>query len=360
MRCDCSEGQCYNKFAIGFDGEITSHIAPTVSSTDDLRVQIAKLKTLQSASVFIGNTTVDTVAVADGATKICESNTVTEVVISLDGPIGNLPRFQLFNSVSSAASTPSSISTADNEQVLTITSNDGRNENVKECNGAGVCNYETGLCQCDHGFEFDADMGPCGRIVVNSSDWHGLARCPGLVSNDQYRTDWSNIKNREFMYVSMNWRDSNYRVDLYDNMSVIERYPYGSPKDNAPYIMDGQGVVVAVLTSNVSAGPLLIDRAKDYVYFVDQNPAAPFIGRFNMTYNASTVDYENWLDLNDVVVGFAMDAHFDRRRIYWTNPGGYGHRDGVIAWASLDASPPVINDISAAIGKVFGSSIRAP
>lgn len=337
-----------------FDGEITGHMRHT-TRLSSLVTALSRLKTMRSIGVFIGNRTVDTFPVAVDPTKpICSTNELTSVVISLDGPIGNLPRLTLLSSVQLGNSIPAILDTSLLDDALKITSNDGRDDSVKECNGAGVCNYMTGLCDCDHGYEFDSDMGPCGRIVVNTSDWHGLARCPGVVSNDEYRVDWSNHLNREFMYVSMNWRDSNYQNNLYDNKTVIERYAYGSSKDNAPYIRDGDGIVVATLTSNISAGPLLIDRAKDHLYFVDQNPAAPFIGRLNMTYNG-TVDslnsYQIWLALTDQIVGFAMDAHFNRRRIYWTHRGTYSEADGIIAWASLDATQPTIHDITAAIGQ---------
>ena len=286
---------------------------------------------------------------------VCQHFSLSEHEIYLDGPIGNLPRLQVFSSIHNDTTSPTSITTDRFSDVLQITSNDGRNDNVKECNGAGTCNYETGLCDCDHGFEFDADMGPCGKIVVNTSDWHGLARCPGLVSNDEEKTDWSNIKNREFMYVSMNWRDTHYVKNVHENLSTIHRFPYGSPKDNAPYIddTDGIGIIVVTLTSNVSAGPLLLDKARDHVYFVDQNPLGPFIGRFNISYNASEVNYDIWLALSRPVVGFTMDAHFNRRRIYWTHPMVYGDDDGKIMWASLDATPVVANDITAAIGQDY-------
>lgn len=356
LRCNCKNSRCYNSFAVVFDGQITNHIRPGTTTLDALRVALASLGTMKSIGVFIGGTIVDTVPVAvDSTAKICQQGVVTETVISLDGPIGNLPRLELLSSIQNGtvADGITSVLADGFEDTLTISSNDGRNDNVKECNGAGTCDYKTGLCQCDHGFEFDSDMGPCGRIVVNTSDWHGLARCPGLVSNDEYRDDWSNIKNKEYMYVSINWRDTYYRTGMADNLTVIERYPYGSPKDNAPYIADGEGIVVATLTSNISAGPLLIDRAKDCVYFVDQNPDSPFIGRLNITYNASSEGgYERWLDLNGQVVGFAMDAHFNRRRIYWTHRGIVGVDDGVIAWSSLDGTP-AINDLTPAIGQVI-------
>jgi hypothetical protein len=198
-------------------------------------------------------------------------------------------------------------------------------------------------------------MGPCGKIVVNSSDWHGLARCPGLVSNDATKADWSNMYNREFMYVSMNMRNTFYATGVRAEFSIIERFRYGSPKDNAPYIEDAEAETVITLTSNISAGPLLIDKAMDYVYFVDQNPEAPFIGRFEITYNVSSdlELYETWLALSEPVVGFTMDAHFapGRRRIYWSHTGLFGLADGKIMYASLDADPAVAVDITATIGQ---------
>jgi hypothetical protein len=104
------------------------------------------------------------------------------------------------------------------------------------------------------------------------------------------------------------------------------------------------------MTSTSSAGPLLIDRAKSYVYFVDNNPSSPFIGRFTITYNISAsgnTPYSMWLSLTGgVVTGFAMDAHWARRKIYWTQRGTLNVADGKIKWASMDASNPIEHDLN--------------
>jgi hypothetical protein len=63
---------------------------------------------------------------------------------------------------------------ADNSgSILTLSTNDGRDDNVKMCNGIGKCNFDTAVCDCPHGWTYDATLGPCARIVVNNTRWAG-------------------------------------------------------------------------------------------------------------------------------------------------------------------------------------------
>ena len=100
--------------------------------------------------------------------------------------------------------------------VLKISSQDGRDEHIKECNGVGACDYNTGMCKCSLGYEMDELIGPCGKISTQTSDWPGLGRCPGTVSKDAARTDLSGVSNYQRMYISSN--------ALYNsaNMATIE------------------------------------------------------------------------------------------------------------------------------------------
>jgi hypothetical protein len=197
--------------------------------------------------------------------------------------------------------------------VLTVTSEDGRDDNVKECNGAGYCDYSTGQCVCDPLFGPDADMGPCGRLKVITSDWQGMWHCPGAVGLDLVSSAKATQRSDEYIYVSWNTDNATFF-----NRSVIERFKYGSPVDGSPHLSDRDAEFVLKLTSNQSAGPLLIDRAKSMLYFVDNNPSSPFIGRFVLTANITTKTYEVFRTLSGVVTGFAMNPYFLQRKVIET------------------------------------------
>ncbi len=69
------------------------------------------------------------------------------------------------------------------------------------------------------------------------------------------------------------------------------------------------------MTTDHSAGPIIFDRAKDRLVYVDNNPTAPFIGFVSLTTNSSVFSSSTWLMLTGQVFGFAFDAHFLRRKV---------------------------------------------
>jgi hypothetical protein len=88
------------------------------------------------------------------------------------------------------------------------------------------------------------------------------------------------------------------------------------------------------------------------LFFIDKNPAKPFIGRALLSERNGLFDI--WLRLNDSVFGLTMDAHFNRRRLYWTAPGLGLVADGVIFWASMDSEAPApYYTLNAVIGQDF-------
>jgi hypothetical protein len=143
LTCDCDLAECMSTFQLVFDGEIGATLKPLTSTISDLVDTLAEMNTLKSASVFINNVTVGT-EVAGVDAPICAIGVVKTHVISLTGPIGNLPRIRLLSSVNTDNSILGTISSDGFDYVLAISSNDGRDDNVKECNGAGACNYDTG------------------------------------------------------------------------------------------------------------------------------------------------------------------------------------------------------------------------
>lgn len=112
-------------------------------------------------------------------------------------------------------------------------------------------------------------------------------------------------------------------------------------------------VLVANLTSNSSAGPMVLDLAKNRIFYIDADPAAPFIGVLYLPVTgSSSSNHSMWLRLGYKVFGLAMDAHFKRRKLYWTYPGNVGRADGGIYWAYMDSNPPTAYSLVAAIGQV--------
>ena len=74
------------------------------------------------------------------------------------------------------------------------------------------CDKSTATCQCPFGWTVDPLNGPCGKLVINTSDWQGLGRCPGVVtyssntvSSRSTFSDASMVQNyHDRIWVSMN------------------------------------------------------------------------------------------------------------------------------------------------------------
>ncbi len=85
---------------------------------------------------------------------------------------------------------------------------------------SGKCDFTTGNCKCPFGWTYDADLGPCGKLEVNTSSWGGLGRCPGVVppaSGSLNRRGQDNRENNPVrIYVSINpsytARDQNHTI----------------------------------------------------------------------------------------------------------------------------------------------------
>jgi hypothetical protein len=106
-----------------------------------------------------------------------------------------------------------------------------------------------------------------------------------------------------------------YRYDWIDTVRVEEmrywpegfhRYARIDPKTRRTIIN---------MTTDHSAGPIVLDRAKDQLIYVDNNPTTPFIGTVSLVANSSVYSSSTWLSLTGQVFGFAFDAHFLRRKV---------------------------------------------
>jgi hypothetical protein len=76
------------------------------------------------------------------------------------------------------------------------------------------------------------------------------------------------------------------------------------------------------LSSNSSAGPLLIDGTRDRIFFVDQHSVNPYIGIAPLQGPLGNLTV--WLSVNYRIWGLTSYVHFGARRIYWTVPGKKG------------------------------------
>ena len=222
----------------------------------------------------------------------------TTTQITINAPFGNVPTIRLLSSVVTTT-TGSMLSTADASLPLKITTNDGNSANVKLCNGVGRCDFTTGTCTCPYGYESDSNLGPCGQITYNTSQFQGLSRCPGVV--DFYQRDssgtWIDLQQAENysprMYLSLNPTYVSNDQQIYKSttnitQSVIkwykwpmkDRFTYAFP----PFIAENAvGVTLLNLTSNSSAGPILFDKTRNNLFFVDMHPVRPFIGKYSLT-----------------------------------------------------------------------------
>lgn len=137
LTCDCSSSQCFGSFRLSFDGQYTTKLASTANTTD-LIAALESLETLVSADL--------TILIEDEEHAICIDETITNTTITFKGSFGNVPRLGLLSNVIKYAN--QGYFSSNNASVLTLSTNDGRDDNVKICNGIGTCDYRRGLCVC--------------------------------------------------------------------------------------------------------------------------------------------------------------------------------------------------------------------
>jgi hypothetical protein len=302
---------------------------------------LSNMKTLPSSIYDI--------SVSSLTDAICIANLNLNLTITFTAPFGNVPQIGLWSSVVDQKS-PTYYSTNRTEGILTLLTDDGRDDNVKLCNGIGKCDFSTGVCKCPPGWGFDAAYGVCGRYHVNTSSWGGLSRCPGVI-------DVTQIGNRG-LTKTYDLR-ANYPIRIYISMNPIKTgynlsaiYYFEWINDLFIQVDRGNPHFFLNLTSHISAGPIVLDSAKERIFFIDNNPQFRFIGIASQ-FDISNSNYTIWHSFTTPIYDLALDAHYKRRKLYWTVPGGVGLIDGGIYWAYADAgASPVVYSLIAAIGQV--------
>lgn len=351
LECNCEVQACNGTYRLSFDGEMSGRLLTWGNGQDAVRA-LRAMSTVRSAGITVSN---------GGSGPVCVPGAKNNHSIVMSAAFGNVPMVGLWSSVV-ADKSPEYYTTQNTSNVLRITTSDGRDDNLKLCNGVGSCNFATGQCACHFGWVRDPDSGPCGKVEVNSSRWSGIARCPGVSSPTDPFIDQSSRTNYEVrMFVSLNPTytavEGPLGADQTSNITVsgIYRFRWRPNSVKGPDIDETTRVLFINLTSNSSAGPLSLDEAKERMFFVDRNPAAPFIGYAPMLNNPGT-NFTVWLPIDYEIFQLAMDAHFKRRRLYWSVPGVSGVADGVIYYASLDDTvPPTPIALT-----VLGGQVRRP
>ena len=193
-------------------------------------------------------------------------------------------------------------------------------------------------------------------VIINSSKWGGIGRCPGIVSrymNLDGADKESTKLNDKRIYVSFN---PSHKLDLLHlgNLSYISSFLYDESTNKSPVIADDTKVFYMWLSSNSSAGPILIDHSKSQIYVVDQNPSQQFIAKAPYDISNKTQQKSNqwiWLHLSHPVSGFAMDASISQRKLYWSYTGTVLVADGGIWYANMDDTTPTAISLVSAIGQ---------
>lgn len=346
LRCDCTlTGRCNGTFHISFDGEVSSRLFTYLNATE-VQNALKEMKTIKAAGITVSKLT---------EVPICFPGIISSHNITLSAQSGNIPPINVWSSITANGKQDLDYySTSINStNILKIVSDDGIDSNMNLCNGVGNCDFTTGVCKCPFGYTFDPDHGPCGQESMNTSLFSGIGRCPGVVDYFRDITDeWINLQERDSynnrMYISFDpsYTTSELRLPTDGTLSTIQYFPWVSV---LPDIDESLGVLFLNLTTNSSAGPILIDAKFTRLFFVDANPVRPFIGRANL--DSTDGSFDQWLFLPTDIFGFAMDARFRQRKLYWTEPGVIGTADGGLYWTYMDSEFPTIHSLTAAIGQ---------
>ena len=361
--CDCTGQACNGTFRVSFDGVMSIRLNTYQNGSAVVSALLA-MATVKNAGIFgiypFWNSTLSVYE----STPICRPGYVTNHTYAFDAQAGNIPRIGLWSSVVGLRNP--SIFTASNttSTILSLKTHDGRDDNIKVCNGIGQCDYSTGQCVCPKGYGLDPDIGPCGKIVPKSSKFNGIGRCPGIVSVngnnlDGTKTDFSEkYSHMPRIYISRNPIDVSAR-------SSLVYYTWTTNPDQFPLIDQSTRTFMFYMTSSTSAGPLVYDQAKERLFFVDANPTRPFIGIVSVGYpfNTSSVNvmdtkapYKIWIYPTCAIFGLAFNANFNQRVLYWTCPGAKRTTDGSLYYAYIDDATGTRYNLGAA----FANSLIDP
>jgi len=122
-----------------------SAIISTLSSMKTIKSSAIEISSLAN-SIYQSEIKLD---IDLDSTPICKANSVTNHTITFKGSSGNLPRLGLWTSIE-RGNKQIFYSTSNTTDVLTLSTSDGRDDNVKLCNGVGKCDFSSGTCSCPY------------------------------------------------------------------------------------------------------------------------------------------------------------------------------------------------------------------
>lgn len=341
LRCNCLDYGCNGTFRVSFDGEMSKKINAWNNGTEIIRA-INSMKTVQAAGYTIYANEYD------GA--LCAKGRDNNITIIFKGSSGNAPRLGIWSSVVYNEE-PSYYATTNTSGVLTLITNDGRDDHLKICNGVGRCDYSTGACTCPYGWGPDPDLGACGGVVANSSQWAGIGRCPGVITYNTMGSVGMASYDGQANYKPRFYISFDPYTDIGSENSTIWSFLWRAETIRGAKIDVTDYKRFVNLTSSTSAGPIALDQGKNQLIFVDANKHDSFIGlapQFGETLNYTRlVSYDGYK-----IFGLAFDAHFARRTVYWTAPNYYQVADGEIYYCNVDEISPVVYTLSSTIGQV--------
>jgi hypothetical protein len=367
VECNCLDHHCNGTFRVSFDGEISRSISSYANGTEIIEV-LNRLQTIQSSNFNVTAYIFPTSSYI--AQPICARGEIRNFTFAILGNAGNAPKIGLWTSVL-LGNHLGFYSTNNTDHVLRLITHDGRDDHVKLCNGIGQCNDQTGVCTCPYGWKFDADYGECGQLEIPTSQFGGLARCPGLIYasdiNNPVRKSLDDQSNYIYtrIYLSLNPIHKNSTLKYAVNSTYVEEgyssiryYDWDADDADGPRILPSSEVFVLNMTSNTSAGPLVLDAAKDELIYVDANPRNGFIGKASAFGERN--NYTRWYTYPSTsykVFGLALDIRNRIRKLYWSVPGDAGVVDGDIYWAYIDSTKPIIHSL---IGYITSTHLYSP
>jgi hypothetical protein len=380
LNCDCTASNCNGTFVLGFDGQISNSL-PSYANGTLIRLRLQELETVTSIVNFTQASIAFNSSVGQEDDALCRAGLSRSFEFLFKSKVGNVPRMTLWSNIGPTTSGRGMISPGydtsaiggystlyystddyDSYNVLSITTNDGRDDNFAICNGVGTCDYDTGQCQCPFPYGYHAEIGPCGRIQANSSSVNGAGRCPGLVSST-YDPYTNKYVSRELERKPRVFASSNRPLVLNHEQGVMSRvtmYAYDDG-DNLDGGSPGRDMYrlrsLFNLTSDSSAGPIAYDANLETIFFADNNPSSPFIGRALISDNNTNnwdyfyqgigekeegedITYIKWINVGETITGIAIDPSPGQRRLYWCVKGIDNVRDGKISFAFLDDTSP--------------------
>lgn len=327
--CDCSAySSCNGTFRLNFDGQMSA-LLNSASNGSDVLVALNDMDMISNAGYTVSieefqSNNVNNYFVSPLMTSLCTPNAVNNMTILFQGSSGNAPRLSIWTSVVKNHN-PDVYDSRNRSTIMSVETDDGRDDYVKLCNGLGKCNFATGLCECVAQWGPDPNIGPCGRYAYNTSRDAGPGRCPGLYSNTFLSSsspvtydDVPNYSPR--VYLSMNPNFPSDYTGPTPVYSAIYYFEYKPQELLGPQIDKDTAVWVLDLTSSTSAGMLCIDNKDTMLYFIDQKENAKFIGKHNMT-NPELGNYTRYIELNNLnIFTMTLDVHMSYRRLYYSVP----------------------------------------